>query len=65
LRGSDGYNYLQQGVTTQITGQCGSALVPFYDGLEGRAVRNLGPEVFSRVREICDSSRAFPNMYRG
>ena len=32
--GSDCYNYLEQGITTQIAGQCGSSLAPFYDGLK-------------------------------
>ena len=32
--GSDSYNYLEQGVTTQIAGQCGSGLAPYFDELE-------------------------------
>ena len=33
-RGSDCYNYLEQGVTTQVAGQCGSGLAPYYDELK-------------------------------
>lgn len=30
--GSDSYNYLEQGVTTQIAGQCGSSPAPYAEG---------------------------------
>lgn len=30
----DSYNFLEQGTTTQITGQCGSGPAPFYEDLE-------------------------------
>ena len=33
-RGSDCYNYLEQGVTTQVAGQCGSGLAPYYSELK-------------------------------
>jgi len=42
--GSDCYNYLEQGVTTQIAGQCGSSLAPFYDGLKNK--HGLTPEEY-------------------
>ena len=32
--GNDGYNYLEQGVTTQVAGQCGSGLAPYYSELK-------------------------------
>ena len=31
--GNDCYNYLEQGVTTQVAGQCGSGLAPYYSEL--------------------------------
>ena len=40
--GSDCYNYLEQGVTTQIAGQCGSSLAPYYEGLKNK--HGLSPE---------------------
>ena len=43
--GSDCYNYLEQGVTTQIAGQCGSSLAPFYDGLKNK--HGLSPEEYA------------------
>ena len=30
--GSGSYNYLLQGVTTQVAGQCGSSMAPYYSG---------------------------------
>lgn len=33
--GSDAYNYLEQGVTTQICGNCGETPVPYYSGTLG------------------------------
>jgi len=32
--GSDCHNYLEQGVTTQVAGQCGSGLAPYYGELK-------------------------------
>ena len=32
--GSDCYNYLEQGVTTQIAGQCGDSLAPYYPEMQ-------------------------------
>ena len=34
--GSDCYNYLEQGVTTQVAGQCGSGLAPYFDELKNK-----------------------------
>ena len=30
--GSDSYNYLEQGVTTQVCGHCGETPAPYYSG---------------------------------
>jgi len=43
--GNDCYNYLEQGVTTQIAGQCGSSMAPFHDGLRDKHA--LTPEKYA------------------
>ena len=40
--GNDCYNYIEQGVTTQIAGQCGSSPAPYHDEL--RLKSGLTPE---------------------
>lgn len=59
IYGTDAYNYLEQGVTTQITGHCGSGPVPYYDGLLDDAKRFLSPEEWQAVRDFCDDFETF------
>ena len=55
LLGPDGYNYLEQGVTTEITGQCGTAPAPNYPGSLQEKKEILPPEKFAEVEKACDS----------
>ncbi|MDR1703330.1 MAG: amidohydrolase family protein [Clostridiales bacterium] len=57
INGSDAYNYLEQGVTTQVAGQCGSSLAPFYSG--GGPSDDINPEELERARAICDTPSSF------
>ncbi len=59
LYGTDSYNYLEQGVTTQITGHCGTGPVPYYTGSLDEAKRFLTPERWQEIREIVDNFRSF------
>ena len=59
IYGTDAYNYLEQGVTTQITGHCGSGPVPYYDGLLDDSKRFLSAEEWQRVRDFCDDFKTF------
>ena len=49
--GSDSYNYLEQGVTTQIAGQCGSSPVPYSEGNLEEAKLRLPPEEYEQLAE--------------
>ncbi len=57
LLGPDGYNYLEQGVTTEITGQCGTAPAPSYTGSlqEGKGDPAAG--------KICRSGKGLYFLY--
>lgn len=56
VHGSDSYNHLEQGTTTQIAGQCGSSPTPYYsDAIEG--VRPADDE--KREAEICATPAGF------
>ena len=48
--GSDCYNYIEQGVTTQVAGQCGSGLAPYYSEL--RRKHRLTDEQEQRWAEV-------------
>ncbi len=48
--GSDCYNYIEQGVTTQVAGQCGSGLAPYYGEL--RRKHRLTDEQEQRWAEV-------------
>lgn len=55
--GSSSYNYLEQGVTTQIAGQCGSSPAPYAPGSIGK--ENLSDEEFQRRIDIAQSPTSF------
>lgn len=55
--GSDCHNYLEQGVTTQIAGQCGSSVAPFYEEL--RYKKRLTPEQYAEWSEKAATPSAF------
>ncbi|MBQ3920976.1 MAG: D-aminoacylase [Firmicutes bacterium] len=57
--GSDSCNYLQDGVTTQVAGQCGSSLTPVTDSLL-KAYSEMIPEgKEDYVRQIADDPASF------
>ncbi|MBQ9967028.1 MAG: D-aminoacylase [Clostridia bacterium] len=59
LLGPDGYNMLEQGITTQITGQCGMGPVPAYPGLFEGIRQKYGQEKVDELNEICSSYKGF------
>lgn len=59
IYGTDAYNYLEQGVTTQITGHCGSGPVPYYEGLLDDSKRFLPADEWQKVRDFCDDFKTF------
>ncbi len=59
IYGTDAYNYLEQGVTTQIGGQCGSGPVPYYDGLMDDSKDTTPPEKWQKIRDFCDDFKTF------
>lgn len=56
LLGTDAYNHLEQGTTTEIAGQCGSSPVPYYDGL---SLGKLPKEKLDELITICDNYKSF------
>ncbi|MEA4921457.1 MAG: D-aminoacylase [Clostridiaceae bacterium] len=59
LLGTDGYNMLEQGITTQITGQCGTGPVPAYPGLFEEVRQKYGEEKVSELEKVCSSYESF------
>ena len=57
--GSDSYNYLEQGVTTQIAGQCGSSPAPCSEADLADAKKKLSPEEFEKWAEKAKSPASF------
>ncbi len=59
LLGPDGYNMLEQGITTQIAGQCGTGPVPAYPGLFEGVRQQYGEEKVRELEQKCSSFAAF------
>lgn len=57
--GSSCYNSLEQGVTTQITGQCGYSPAPYYDGAMRAQQRYLPPEQFAEMAAAASTMETF------
>ncbi|MDD5918752.1 MAG: D-aminoacylase [bacterium] len=57
--GSNSYNYLEQGVTTQIAGQCGSSPAPYSEGNLEEAKLHLPPEEYERWVALAQSPASF------
>lgn len=55
----DCYNYLEQGVTTEITGQCGTGPAPYYEGGAEEAKLGLSKEDFEKMKAVTDSFESF------
>lgn len=51
-----GWNHLEAGTTTELVGQCGSQVVPWYEGLLERNSRDMNE---AEYREICSSFHNF------
>lgn len=59
LSGSSCYNSLEQGVTTQITGQCGYSPAPYYDGAMRAQRQYLPPEQFAALKAQAANMKTF------
>lgn len=59
LTGAYGYNFLEQGVTTQICGQCGSTPAPYYEGVLDGLRLHYSEDEWNAMREICRTPRSF------
>lgn len=59
LLGPDGWNMLEQGITTQITGQCGTGPVPAYPNLFEGVRQKYGPEKVRELEEKCATFGSF------
>lgn len=57
--GSDSYNYLEQGVTTQIAGQCGDSPAPYYEGAFNSYKNRCSEEVINSMIEISRTPSSF------
>ena len=56
LLGPDGYNMLEQGITTQLTGQCGNGPVPAYPNLYEGIRQRFGDEKVRELEEKCSTA---------
>ena len=61
LLGLDAHNYLEQGVTTQVTGLCGTGAAPCYPGMVDENKVGLSQEECRKWDAICDSIPSFLN----
>jgi N-acyl-D-amino-acid deacylase len=59
LFGTDAYNLLEQGVTTEITGHCGSGIVPYYEGMLDDAKEMVPKELFEHVKSVTQNFKSF------
>lgn len=59
LLGSSCYNSLEQGVTTQITGNCGYSPAPYYDGAMLRLKNHLSADVFTQLTRKAMTMHSF------
>ncbi len=59
IQGSDAYNYLEQGVTTQVAGNCGSSPVPTYPQKLEKLKKQLKPENYALREMWCATPELF------
>lgn len=59
LLNPDSYNFLEQGTTTQITGQCGSGPAPMYENLEYHGQYGLDQQTWEKMTSVCQDFRHF------
>lgn len=55
----DGYNYIEQGITTEVTGNCGESAAPDYGTLHDKYEREIGSEKFKNIRPCYASPKTF------
>ena len=60
--GTDSYNFLEQGVTTQITGNCGMSPAPYYDGCLAGLKKKVGDPAFCQIRRQAQTMGTFLEM---
>ncbi len=59
LLGTDGWNMLEQGITTQLAGHCGSGPVPAYPNLFEGVRQRFGEEKAAEMYRLCDTFASF------
>ena len=59
FEGSNCYNYLEQGVTTEVAGQCGDSPAPYAEGAMLRDKAALSPEEFAYRTQLAASPATF------
>ena len=57
--GSDSYNFIEQGVTSQVAGNCGSSPTPYYPESRMKERGNLSEEEFQARKKIAASPATF------
>jgi len=57
--GTDAYNYLEQGVTTEVCGHCGDSPAPYYSGGLLRLKSYLPQEEFERITKQAATPESF------
>lgn len=57
--GTDSYNYLEQGVTTQVCGHCGETPAPYYSGAMLRLKAYLPEERFAQIVQQAATPTSF------
>lgn len=65
LFGRDGYNYLEQGVTTQITGPCGISHVPYYDDCSKDKIAEVDEAFRQQANRIAGSFASYIEHLHG
>lgn len=61
----DSYNYLEQGVTTQITGQCGSGPAPVYEDAAYHGQYGLSEEIWQKLLAARADFKSFMDYVSG
>jgi len=59
LFGTDGHNYLEQGITTEITGHCGSSPAPVLRTSYNEVRDLMSEEKYNEISEACSSFTTF------
>lgn len=65
LLGTDAYNYIEQGITTQITGHCGVSPVPYFPGQMEEIRQAVTPGKWEELMAVCDNCESFMHHVAG